>query len=217
MTKFRTIILFLLLFQVSFSQEITQRFEVGTSLLTANFYCNDPFTSSVNYFNGLLLRYTKNDRFTARFHVYYSNNYNEYLKTSIVTWPYSELGTTYSSKDFRVGLGGQFIIFKKWNWLYAYLDSYYRNVYSISYIYGPIPEKKIITSDGADFNLGFGFIFSLNKIIEVSPEIGCYSSSQFVNSTSTFIYSSNFGEQYINDYTATYLYPMLKINLNAKF
>jgi hypothetical protein len=219
MRKLASILTFVLLFQISKGQDTIKRFEFGSTLVTTNLFSNDPFvpeSPSFQFINGLFFRYSKN-RLAFRVHTSYSDNSSSDSYQSI-DWPATQSHYR-NNKDFRIGVGSQFSILKNKDWLYSFLDFSYRNIYSSGHNDGSIPTKYWATVNGVDCFLGFGLKIKTLKNVYISPEMGYYSSSQFVNKTTTFTYDYYFGEptKYNFSYSETHFNPALKIHLTVKF
>lgn len=217
MRKLITILTFMLLFQISNGQDTVRRFEFGSTLITVNSFSDQKYFSQdrapIEYLNGLFFRYTKK-RLGLRMTASYSENSHSYA--SPPGWSEPDGGDA-TNKDFRIGIGGQFSILKKKEWLYTFLDISYRNVFSTGHYYGGLwgaNQSFASTSNGFDCFLGLGFKIKTIKNIYLSPEIGYYSSSKFVNKTTTELY---YGPVSKYNYSETNLNPVLKLHLSVKF
>ena len=211
--------LFVLLFITGafFAQEPSRRFEFGSTVLTMNSYntsnSDNADRPALEIMNGLFFRYTKN-KFALRVFTSYSDNAG-----SATTFPSMADGSTndWNRKDFRVGAGAQYSILRNRDWLYTFLDGSYRSVFSTGHYYGGIwgsAEKYTSSSNGIDLFLGLGFKLQVLKNICLSPEIGLYNSTNFIDKTSTSLYS---GQVSNYNYTENYLNPVAKLHLTVKF
>lgn len=216
MRKLIGILTCIFLFQVSKGQDTLREFEFGSTILTIISF--DPgfsgYRPSPEFINGVFFRYTKK-RFGLRIHASYSNN----TTSSTSYYAGRPIGNQVNTKGILIGAGGQFTILKHKQWLYAFLDISYSNSSSAGYQYGPISQKSTGTSNGFDCFSGFGFKIKAFKNIYLSPEIGLYSSSQFINKTTTptdVIFISG-PVNYHSSYSETNLNPGFKLHLTVKF
>lgn len=217
MRKLISILICVCLFQISNGQDSTRRFELGSTLLTINsfnrIYYFAPDRPSFEFMNGLFFRYTYK-RLALRLHASYAEN-----STSFATPSYWSDGGSgdISSKDLRIGAGVQFSLLKRKEWLYTFLDLSYRNVFSTGHYYGGYTgayDRFSSTANGFDSFLGLGFKIKTIKHVYLSPEIGYYSSSMFVNKTTTPI---NSGKSSSYSYTEVNIKPVIKLHLTVNF
>jgi len=206
------------LFKISSGQDTTKRFEFGSTLVTVDMYDLGYSPPTFQYINGLFFRFTKK-RFGLRLHASYSDKTTSYTSTSLEP-PYF-WGQTTNNKDFKLGVGGQFSILKRKEWLYSFLDISYRNIFSTGYLFGVWNKTFSATSNGFDCFAGIGFKIKIAKYFNLSPEIGYYSSSQFVRKTTTSAdtYNLTTGQlvSYNDSYSITDISPVFKLHLTVKF
>ena len=153
-------------------QDPGKNFELGLTAVTVNssigrhfFSINyEPYEPRVTFINGIFLRYShKKIGFRALC---------SYAKYEEVLFGYSSGILRY--KNFKIGVGGQYYILKKTDWLYTFADAAYNNVYWSGSVFGDTPnDKYAYTSsiNGFDFYLGFGLKLKAFKVINVSPEL----------------------------------------------
>ena len=106
---------------------------------------------------------------------------------------------------------------KRKEWFYTFLDLSYRNVFSDGHQYGGYVganNKFSRTSNGFDSFLGLGFKIKTIKHVYLSPEIGYFCSTKFVNQTTT---SLNSGQSTKFNYSEIDLTPLMKLHLTVKF
>lgn len=217
MRKLTTILTLILGFQISKGQDTIRRFEFGSTLMTINSFNTDyhfaPDRPSFEFINGLFFRYTKK-RLGLRLHASYTDNSTSY--SSPAGWADGSSGDI-TNKDIRIGIGGQYSLLKRKEWLYTFLDLSYRNVFSTGHYYGGIwgaNESFSRTSNGFDSFLGLGFKIKTMKHVYLSPEIGYFCSTKFVNQTTTSLYS---GQSTKFNYSEIDLTPVMKLHLTVKF
>ena len=218
MKKSITILIFIFLFKISSGQDTLKRFEFGSTLITAGKYDLNYSPPTFQYINGLFFRFTKK-RIGLRLHASYSDN-----TTSYTSNPNSSLnffGETINNKDLKLGVGGQFSILNCKDWFYSFLDISYRNIFSTGFAFGYNDEKFTSTTNGIDSFVGIGFKIKAITNFYLSPEIGCYTSSQFVEKTTTSanIYNSTTGQlaSHQDSFSFTDVNPVFKLHLTIKF
>ncbi len=218
MKKSIAILTFILLFKISSGQDTLKRFEFGSTLITADMYDLGNSPPTFQYINGLFFRFTQK-RIGLRLHASYSDKTMTYTSTSYDS-PYF-FGQTINNKDLKLGVGGQFSILNNKDWLYSFLDISYRNVFSTGYEFGYRNETFSSTTNGFDSFVGIGFKIMAIKYFCLSPEIGCYSSSQFVQKTTTSadIYNLTTGQlaSHKDSYSFTDVSPVFKLHLTIQF
>lgn len=206
-----------LLFQMTYGQDASDKFELGSTLVTVNSFNDQHFyyrdKPSVEYLNGLFLRYT-HKRIGIRAQVSYSENYQSY---SSPPGTRDGGGGDAFNKDFRLGLGGQFSIFKNKTLLYPFVDASYRNVFSTGHYYGGFGgANNALTSmtTGLLLNIGLGSKIKIYKSVYVSPEIGYSYFNGLKKETSTHV--PNGSSIKYSDPTV-YWSPSIKLHLTVAF
>ncbi len=201
MKKFTIILATLLFLQMAKAQDSLKHYEFGSTLFTlnssssnGNFGANKATTE---FINGLFFRYSYK-RFGFRSQVSYSENSIFYL----------------SNKDFRIGVGVQYNLLKKKDWLYTYADILYRNVQTKGdYTDFNVSSYKR-SSNGLDGFLGLGFKLKVAKNFYLSPELGYNVSYDRINITSSSVSPSNIYKASVNNLSFN---PVLKLQLTLKF
>lgn len=216
MKKLISILTFMFLFQISNGQDTIRRFEFGSTLVTINSFNNNyyfaPDRPSFELINGLFFRYTKK-RLGLRLHTSYTDNSTSYATPA--GWSDGSSGDI-NNKDFRIGVGGQFSLLKHKEWFYTFLDLSYRNVFSTGHYYegiGGDNERFSKTANGFDCFLGLGFKIKTIKHVYLSPELGYFLSSKFVNQTT----NNYWGQTSKFNYSEGNLNPVIKLHLTVKF
>ena len=217
MKKIVLVSIIVLLFQLSHGQDTISKIELGSTLVTVNNFSDDHFyyrdRPAVEYLNGLFFRYTYK-RISFRVLMSYSENYYSYSDP-----PSTRDGSSgdASNKDVRLGIGGQFSVFKKNSLLYPFIDASYRNIFSTGHYYGGFGganDERTSTTEGLLLNIGIGSKIKIYKSIYLSPEIA-YSyfnglrkeTSTYVPNGSTIKYSSQ----------TVYWSPLIKLHLTVNF
>lgn len=218
MRKIFFLLAFVSLLKTSSGQESCKRWEFGSTLVTVGMYYSGYFPPGYDLMNGLFFRYTKT-RLALRLHMSHSDKTNSYTFTSADA-PYF-WGRNIHSKDLKIGVGGQLSILKQKEWLYAFMDLSYRNVYTTGYEFGFWNEFYTITANGVDGFAGIGLKLKAAKYFYLSPELGFYSTTQFGNITTTLAdtYNPTTGAlvTYKRAYSFTDLSPVLKLHLTVSF
>jgi hypothetical protein len=211
------VLTFMFLFNISKGQDTIRRFEFGSTLATVNSFNTNyyfaPDRPSIEYLNGLFFRYTRNG-FGLRLHASYTNNSISYAAP--IGWSDNSSGDI-KNKDIRIGFGGQISLLKHKEWFYTFLDLSYRNVFSTGHNYGGITvsnDEFSRRSNGFDTFFGLGFKIKTVRHVYLSPELGYYCSTKFVNQTTTPIY---LGQSSKSNYTEVNLNPVIKLHLTLKF
>ena len=200
------------------SQDTIRRLEFGSTLLTVNSlnnaYFYAPDRPAFEFLNGVFFRYTKN-RIGFRVH----SGYGEYAV--IYSSPPERadgVSGDLSSKDFRIGAGIQRSLLKRSNWMYAFLDVSYRNVFSTGHQYGGIwgvAERFSSSANGFDYFAGLGFRMKVIRNVYLSFEPGLYSSTRFVSRSTEPIAG---GQPVKSRYTVTDVNaPVIKVHLTVRF
>ncbi len=217
MKKVITILTIILTFQISKGQDTIRRFEFGSTLVTINSFNTNyhfaPDRPSMEFINGLFFRYTKK-RLGLRLHASYTDNSATFA--SPVGMADGASGDI-NNKDIRIGVGGQYSILKRKDWLYTFLDLSYQNVFSTGHYYGGpagSSDKFSRTSNGFDSFLGLGFKIKTIKHVYLSPEFGLLCSTKSVNQTSTPLSGAQSSKSSNYD---MYLTPVIKLHLTVKF
>jgi hypothetical protein len=172
----------------------------------------------IEFINGLFFRYTKK-RFAVRVLASYSN-FSSASSYTTEAWPFGPIGGDINNKDFRIGAGGQFEILKQLPWFYTCLDIAYRRVNTIGHSYGGglFSQKFMCTSNGADCFIGLGFKIKITRNFNLSPEVGCNTSIQFINSESIATEPFMFwNPPYKYNYSELDVIPIFKVHLTVKF
>ncbi|MBA2610993.1 MAG: hypothetical protein H0U95_03415 [Bacteroidetes bacterium] len=161
-------------FVLSNAQDSLRHFEFGATFLTANNY-NRPFffqnnNVPIDFMKGLFFRYTKN-RFGFRSQInyskHYSSGYNQNGIGDVIT-------VSNVNKNFDIGIGGQYSLLKKKNWLYTFVDLSYRNQFSkgFNYLSGAGINAYTNSSTGLNTSVGLGFKIKTLNNLYLSPELG---------------------------------------------
>ncbi len=103
----------------------------------------------------------------------YSDNTTSYSPSK--SGYYSKVGYVNNEKDWRMGIGGQYSIFKRQEWLYGFLDIAYRNVRAARKYYGETWTNIHTASEranGMDYFLGLGLKIRTFRNVFLSQEIG---------------------------------------------
>lgn len=201
MKKITFILASLLLSKIATAQDSLKHYEFGSTLFTlnslgstGNFGANK---ASTEFINGLFFRYSYK-RFGFRSQVSYSENSRFYI----------------SNKDFRIGVGAQYNLLKKKDWLYTYADVLYRNVQTKGDYTGFNIASYSRSSNGLDGFLGIGFKLKVAKSFYLSPELGYNVSYDRINFTSLPASSSAIYKGALNHFNFN---PVLKLQLTLKF
>lgn len=147
-------------------------------------------------------------------------DYTNSTTYNIIPDPTRHAGSYVNNRDIRVGLGVHYSLLKHRNWLYSMFDVYYRNVYSSGVNFGVFPKEFTSVSNGFDCFLGIGLKLKTWKNIYVSPELGYYSSSEFVNRHTTLkdvFHLNGAPVEYNDSYSVTNINPIFKLHVTAKF
>lgn len=170
------------------AQESKPRLEFGSTLLTVNSLQSSGMypqsKPSLEYLNGIYLRYQMN-RWSIRFLSSYSDNSYTYSSPPEVVDGTSGDG---ANKDFRIGVGAQCNLLRTKEWLYAFTDVLYRNVYTSGNTYGGIgggADSFTSVANGIDSFYGIGFKFKVYKSLYISPELAVNVSMSSVNEKNT--------------------------------
>lgn len=205
-----------MLSQLIQAQDSTRHFEFGSTLVTVNAlnstYYSAPDRPAFELMNGLFFRYTKN-RLGLRALASYSDNSASYASPASV-----KDGTSgdIHNRDFRIGAGAQYALIKRKDWLYAFLDLSYRNVFSTGHQYGGFGganQSFSSTANGVDGFTGLGFKLSIFKNVCLSPELGYYMSTKFVSRSSNDLYAGHSTDHY----SQSDLSPVAKLHLTVRF
>ncbi|MBL7921435.1 MAG: hypothetical protein JNJ40_14045 [Bacteroidia bacterium] len=199
MKKFTIILASLLLSKIATAQDSLRHYEFGSTLFTLNSISpNGNFAAnkaSTEFINGLFFR-TTYKRVGFRAQVSYSDHSRYYL----------------SNKDFRIGVGAQYNLLKKKDWLYTYADVLYRNVQTKGDYVAFNVASYNRSSNGLDGFLGLGFKLKATKNFYISPEMGfnvSYDRINFNSTTPTNVYKGALNHFNFN--------PVLKLQLTLKF
>lgn len=203
-------------FVLSKAQDSLKHFEFGATLFTVNslnkqfFFPTD--RAPVDLMSGLFFRYTKN-RFGFRSQVYYSKNYftgyRQITSADVIT-----AGNT--NKNFEIGIGGQYSLLKKKDWLYTFVDLSYRNQFSSGYRYasGSGVNASTNSTNGLNTAIGFGAKIKMCNNLYLSPELGY---SVFYGNRKHSMTNMSTGDTY--KYNGNYFNPggFLKLHFTYKF
>ncbi|MEO8761544.1 MAG: hypothetical protein ABI448_11665 [Bacteroidia bacterium] len=192
MKHFILVTAFFMLFSGAKAQDSTKHFELGATLITADFFSDYSYNHNmpvIHYCNGLFFRYTKN-HLALRALANYSQNSFSYNVP-----PTESDGFTGSEKNklFTIGIGGQYSILNKKDWLYTFVDLSYRNISSIGITRGGfagVNNSFTATTNGVNTALGLGFKIKIVKCIYLSPEI---SNTFFLGNINTTTTPLNYG------------------------
>lgn len=217
MKKFTFILASLLILQIATAQDSLRHYEFGSTVFTLNsFNATGNFGSAkprTEFINGLFFRYSYK-RFGFRAQTSYSENSKFYAfpdQNNVVT-------NHLTNKDFRIGIGGQYSLLKKKDWLYGYTDIFYRNIQTNGAYTGDYMNTNITayarTSNGIDAFLGLGLKLKLSKSFYLSPEFGYNFNygmirSSYINAATNQPVKENFKQLGLNSF--------LKLQLSVKF
>lgn len=216
MKKHFLVLFSVLLFRLTYGQDSSDKFELGSTLVTVNSFNDQNFyyrDRPIEYLNGLFLRYT-HKRIGVRTLISYSENYQSYS-----TPPSTRDGSSGDAfnKDIRIGLGGQFSVFKNNSLLYPFVDASFRKVISTGHYYGGFGganDALTSTTTGLLLNIGVGSKIKIYKSVYVSPEIGyCYFNG-IKKETSTYVPN---GSSIKYSYPTVYWSPSIKLHLTVAF
>ena len=206
-----------LLFQMTYGQESSDKFELGSTLVTVNSFNDQHFyyrdRPSVEYLNALFLRFA-HKRIGVRALISYSENYQSYS-----TPPGTRDGSSgdASNKDIRLGLGSQFSVFKNNSLLYPFVDASYRKLLSTGHYYGGFGGANntlTSTTTGILVNIGIGSKIKIYKSVYVSPEIGYSYFNGLKKETSTYMPN---GSSIKYSVPTVYWSPSIKLHLTVAF
>lgn len=207
----------MILFKTSSGQDTIKRYEFGLTLVTVDMRDLGYSPPTLEYINGVFFRITKK-RMGLRLKASYSDNTRSSTNVTFDT-PYF-FGGTIHNKDFKLGVGGQFSILNRKEWLYTFVDISYRHVFSTGYNFGYRNETFSSTSNGMDGFAGIGLKLKITNSFFISPELGYYSSTQFVKTTTTSAdtYSLSTGQRVSYKRTSSFTdnNPVLKLHLTVK-
>lgn len=158
---------------ISAQDSLKKRFELGVTLATFNSFNHSIYHSEnrlpFEFCNGLFFRYSMN-RFALRAQAsYYQNKYA--FNSAGITDGTDESGINHA---FRIGIGGQYSLLKKKEWLYAFVDLNYRNINSTGTVVGGVwggTKNYTAKSNGIDTYFGLGFKLKVFKSVYLSPEL----------------------------------------------
>ena len=217
MKKQFLILITVLLFQITYGQDSSDKFELGSTLVTVNSFDDQHFyyrdRPSVEYLNGLFLRYT-HKRIAIRAQISYSENYQSY---SSPPGTRDGGGGDAFNKDVRLGLGGQFSVFKNNTLLYPFVDASYRNIFSVGHYYGGFGganDALTSTTEGLLLNIGLGSKIKIYKSIYLSPEFGFSYFNGLKKETSTYVPN---GSSIKYSSPTVYWSPSIKLHLTVNF
>lgn len=177
--KTEKIVLALIFLSISIvAQNPMKKFDFGATVVTVNspiagvknLQQNKPH---IEYLNAIFFRYS-NERVGLRTFC----SYTQYQTTSTGTSTFATLldgwGGRLDFKDFKVGLGAQYTLFKKNDWLYTFFDMAYSNVYWSGTVLGDVPSQQnsySATINGFVSYFGVGTKIKVLKVLSVSPEM----------------------------------------------
>lgn len=204
-------------FSVSNAQETNHKLEFGSTLASAELHNPGYADPRLTFLNGLFFRYTTN-RFGYRAVVSYSEKTTHFTNAAMRQSYY--WGESTNAKDFRLGAGVQYAVVKQKDWLYGFVDLYYRHISSSGFYFGILNQTQNSISNGLDGFAGLGLKFKLAKWFYLSPEFGYYLTTQFTNmhSVSTDLYDPLSGELVSSQksFTHTDMWPAIKLHLTVK-
>lgn len=202
-------------FILSNAQDSLKHFEFGATFMTLNSRHNPLFFTSrapVEITDGLFFRYTKN-RFGFRSQVHYSKNSSYDHRQKSLT---DIIAIGYTNKNFEIGVGGQYSLLKKKDWLYTFVDLSYRNQFSVGYRYDSNGGINNFTNsmNGLNTSVGLGFKIKTFNNLYLSSELGYdsfYGNRKYSNT------NMSTGATYKYNGIGKDLSPFLKLHLTYKF
>ncbi len=219
MKKFTFILASLFLSQIVSAQDSLKHYEFGATIATVNSFNKgtDYYgTNKPNYelMNGLFFRYTYK-RFGFRSEISFSENSKFY---NFPIYQSNRVGSYANNKDFRIGIGGQYTLLKKKDWLYTYGDIFYRDVRTKGNIFynslGSDDIKYSGSTKGIEGCMGLGLKLKISKNFYLSPEAGYISGYNFAKSSYTPISTGETTNSKANFFNVN---PVLKLRLTVKF
>jgi hypothetical protein len=216
----RTTVIFTAIFflgGIAAAQDTLRKFEFGVTVASVNSfntkYYFAPDRPSVEFLNAMFFRYTCK-RMAFRAHAAYSEN--SYTYASPPEWSDGMSGDV-ANKDLRIGVGAQYALLKRRQWLYAFADVSYRNVFSTGHDYGGIrgvADNFSRSANGFDIFLGPGLRLKLLKNVFLSPEAGYLYSQKFINSTTTSMISGHTSRGRVMEMSVT---TIIRAHLTVRF
>jgi len=211
------LLLFLAFFQALNAQDKVKRFEFGPTLLTINSlnktYYSGADRQAAEISNGLLFKYFKN-RYAIRALLSYNEcHLKYYAPTGCIDCTSGET----NNKDLRIGLGLQYNLIKKKEWLYAFSDVYYRNVFSSGFVYGGFAgynNSFAASTNGMDGIIGLGLKLKLFEDIFILPELAYNTFLGNVHYNTTHLI---FGDTKKYTYSQINTNPIAKLHLTVRF
>ncbi len=211
-----------LLFSTSLlmGQEQKRNTELGITLLTVN-----PFTRHnsvgvgiprIEYLNGIFFRYSK-ERISFRAFGSYAQYEETFTGASTFASMLDGWRGKLEHKNFKIGLGTQYALFKDHKWFYALADVAYNNIYYSGSVLGDTPNDQqyySATVNGVNVNVGFGATISICKFFKVSPELTYSFFSGKENNNQTSLTSGQTTNNKINRSGA---YPVIKLQASYLF
>lgn len=217
MKVFFKLVLFMVFFQTLKAQDKPKRFEFGPTLLTINSFNKNYYSGAdrqaIEISNGLFFKYFKN-RYALRAILSYNECHLKY---------YAPIGCIdctsgeTNNKDLRIGIGFQYNITKKKEWLYTFADVSYRNVFSSGFVYGGFAgynNSFASSTDGVDGVFGLGLKLKLFEDIFILPEFGYNTFLGNVHYNTTHLI---LGETKKYTYSQINANPIAKLHLTVRF
>lgn len=217
MKNLSRVIVLILFAQIASAQDQKTPYEFGSTVLSVNsLFDAGSYSQSkppMEFMNGLYFRYTK-----ARLGIRILSSYS-YNTFQNIAPPSQADGSSNegSNKDFRIGAGIQYNLLKTKDWLYAYTDILYRNVFSEGYFtdgFSGSAYSFASNSNGFDSFLGVGFKLKLFKSLYLSPELGYNLSFSAIETTNSPL---GFGQVVTNTHYDVNANHILKIHVGVKF
>jgi hypothetical protein len=220
MKRAKLILIFLIFFSLSRAQNSHQPFEIGPTLFSVNSFRTHTFspglTPQFEFLNGFFFRYTEK-RWASRGFFSYSQYQTYPFGTVIFLQAKENVIADLKYNDLKIGLGGQYSIYKSSDCLYTFIDLAYNKIIYSGKVYGDAPdyENSITTkADALVSYAGVGAKFGLLPYLFLSPELSyCLtygiSDNQMtnLNTGKTFNYHSN----------GSYGHPVVKVQLTYRF
>ncbi|WP_133274358.1 hypothetical protein [Hymenobacter radiodurans] len=133
-------------------------------------YDNSPANNPAQWASGVFLRYTP-----TRFGVRLGGNFSRGTVKPSYDYCADCLEGKVTDKQLQLKVGAQYAPLKKFDWLYAFTDLYYRRYTSTGDLTGGIcgclDVTQTRTSNGVGLNVGLGAKISVFKSVYLSPEI----------------------------------------------
>lgn len=217
MYKSCILIVFILISQFARSQDNSDPFELGVTLVTINSFDKSSYSyqgkAPLEILNGIFFRYHY-EKFAFRFLC----SYRDYLYVDEQLATPGEIGYEERNKDFRIGCGAQYNLLKTKQWLYLFTDVLYRKVELQG---GHMNSGTVETigyttiGKGVDSFLGIGAQVKLFNNLYLSPELA-YNFTLLSTKTDEYTISPNSKTKTYNGSTMNGHF-VLKVHLSLRF